>query len=288
MTEMASLGGPSPIGSVVIPAWNEAALIRRCLDTLFTGVDRTELDVIVVCNGCTDKTAEFARASGHPVRVLEVPEGSKPAALRLGDSAAVAFPRLYLDADVQLRGSAARPLLERLRSEAVAARPPIEYNSDRSSPLVRSYYRARACIPAVHGALWGAGVFGLSENGRRRFGAFPNVVGDDLWVDRHFSRDEIEVVDCAPVIVAAPRCTRDLLRVLRRTYHGKREALPAHRPEHGLPRTGPPILQDLGRLMVRSPRSALDALVYAAFAIIGRLAPASDARWERDESSRTG
>jgi glycosyltransferase involved in cell wall biosynthesis len=274
------------MGSIVIPAHNEAALIRRCLDTLFAGVDRSELDVIVVCNGCTDDTAEFARSSGHPVRVLEVERGSKPAALRLGDSAAVAFPRLYLDADVQLHGSAARPILERLRSDAVAARPPIAYDSDRSSPLVRRYYRARARIPAVHRALWGAGVYGLSEDGRSRFEAFPDVVADDLWVDRHFRRDEIEVVDCVPVVVAAPRRAGDLLRVLRRTYQGKREERPAERPEHGLPRTGPSVLFDLVRLVVSSPSAALDAVIYASFAIIGRIAPGSGARWERDDSSR--
>jgi glycosyltransferase involved in cell wall biosynthesis len=279
-------GDTSPLGSIVIPAHNEEALIGRCLDTLFTGIERSDLDVIVVCNGCTDDTAGLARSSGHPIRVFELSEGSKPMALRVGDSAAMTFPRLYLDADVLLAGSAARPILERLRSDAVAARPPIAYDSRRSSVLVRSYYRARARIPAVHGALWGAGVYGLSEQGRRRFEAFPDVVGDDLWVDRHFRRDEIEVVDCAPVVVAAPRRARDLLHVLHRTYRGKREALPADRPARGLPRTAPSVLQDLARLLVRSPASAFDAAIYAGFAIVGRLAPRRSAGWERDDSSR--
>ncbi len=62
----------SPLGSVVIPAHDEAAVIGRCLDALFTGFEPGELDVVVVCNGCTDDTASAARASGHPVRVVEL------------------------------------------------------------------------------------------------------------------------------------------------------------------------------------------------------------------------
>ena len=95
----------SPLGSVVIPAHDEAAAIRRCLDGLFAGFQPGELDVVVVCNGCSDETAALARSSGHPVRVIELSAASKPAALRTGDLAVSAFPRLYLDADVLLPGS---------------------------------------------------------------------------------------------------------------------------------------------------------------------------------------
>src|ERR1035438_1575828 len=83
------------IGSVVIPAHDEAGVIRRCLDSLFTGFKPGELNVVVVCNGCRDDTAMLARASGHPVRVIELVRASKAAALRAGDAVALAFPRLY-------------------------------------------------------------------------------------------------------------------------------------------------------------------------------------------------
>ena len=119
--------------------------------------------MIVVCNGCADDTAELARSSGHPVRVIELEAASKPAALRAGDEAALALPRIYLDADVVLPGASARAVLERLRAGAIAARPPIRYDSSGSSAPVRSYYRARSRVPALLESLWGAGVYGLSE-----------------------------------------------------------------------------------------------------------------------------
>jgi glycosyltransferase involved in cell wall biosynthesis len=280
---------------VVIPAYNEAAVIRRCLDALFTGFAPGELDVVVACNGCSDDTAAIVRSSGHPVRVLEIVQASKTAALRAADRAALIFPRLYLDADVVLPGPSARLVLERLRAGVLAARPPLRYDSGLSSAPVRSYYRARAQVPAVLSSLWGAGVYGLSAEGRARFEAFPDLVADDLWIDRQFEPREIEIVDCAPVVVAVPRRSQDLLRMLIRTYRGKDDQRSPAGVDQRTRETTEAALRDLRRLAEGGPRGATDAATYAAFAVTARLkrklGPASvgaalTAEWERDESSR--
>lgn len=285
-----------PLGSVVIPAYDEAAVIGRCLDALFTGFDAGELDVVVVCNGCIDATADVARASGHPVRVRELKSASKPAALRSGDAAAKVFPRLYLDADVVVPGAAARQVLERLRAGALAARPPTRYEISGASGPVRSYYRARSRLPAVSGSLWGAGVYGLSAAGRSRFGAFPEIVADDLWADLQFAADEVEVVAGAPVAVRVPRNSRDLLRVLGRAYRGKREMERAPDLLSRAPEPASSTFRDLWRGALASPGAALDTATYAAFAAAARLALAlrrpgggslGAGRWERDQSTRT-
>jgi hypothetical protein len=204
---------------------------------------------------------------------------------------------LYLDADVSLPGSAARLLLERLRAGALAARPPIVYEVSRASRPVRSYYRARSRVPAVLGSLWGAGVYGLSAAGRRRFETFPDVVGDDLWVDRLFSDDEVEIADCAPVVVSVPRRSRDLVRVLARAHRGKRERVSAPDLRDRAPETITSTIRDLGRVGLEGPAAALDAATYAAFAAGARVSialPQRDGgriageRWERDHSTRGG
>ena len=161
------------VGSVIVPAHNEAGVIRRCLDALFDSTGPDEFDVTVVCNGCTDETADIARTAGHPVRVIELATASKSAALRAGDSAALGFPRLYVDADVVLAGASARRVLKHLATEGLAARPPLRYDTTRSSALVQSYFRARSRMPAVLGSLWGAGVYGLSNAGHARLARFP-------------------------------------------------------------------------------------------------------------------
>lgn len=274
---------------MIIPAHDEAAVIGRCLDALLSGVAHDRLDVIVVCNGCTDETAAIARSYGQSVRVLELDEPSKPAALRAGDEAARHLPRLYLDADVILHGAAAQAVLERLRSGAIAARPPVRYDTVGASAPVRSYYRARSRVPALLGSLWGAGTYGLSAAARNRFDVFPDTVADDLWVDRQFAASEIEIVDCPPVVVTVPRRTRDLVRVLRRTYRGKAETAAIDPHDRALATTAS-TLRQLRHLAVARPTTALDAAVYVAFAGGARLvgaAPLPASRWERDDSSRT-
>lgn len=294
--ERASGSPDSLLGSVVIPAHNEANVIGRCLDALLRGFGPGELHVVVVCNGCSDDTATVARTAGRSVHVLELESASKAAALRAGDEDANAvFPRLYLDADVVLTSTAVRRMLDRLSAGVIAARPPIQYDTSRSSAPVRRFYRARARIPAVMGSLWGAGVCGLSAQGRARFGTFPDVIGDDLWLDRQFDPAEIQIVDCEPVVVAVPRKTKDLIHVLQRTYGGKKQMSGLGSGHDGrakgITRSA---LRDLRRLACAGPAQALDAATYSAFAASARLALALTAagsssgasRWQRDESSR--
>jgi glycosyltransferase involved in cell wall biosynthesis len=288
-----------PIGSVLIPAHNEGAVIGRCLHHLFQGIDGADLEVVVVCNGCHDDTAAVARATGLPIEVIELDEASKPAALRAGDRLLRTFPRLYLDADVLLRGPIARQVLEHLaRDGSVAARPPLRYDAAHSSAIVRRYYRARSRVPAVMGSIWGAGVYGLSAAGRARFGDHPDVVAEDLFVDQCFDADEIDIIGDEPVVVVAPGCYRDLLNVMRRAYRGAAENRVATeqpaRQDGETSRvarsksTTPSTVRDVLRLC-RSLPGALDAAAYAFVAVSARvyIALGRSTRWERDESSRS-
>ena len=54
-----------PIGSVAIPAHNEATVIRRLLDTLLHDTIAGEIEMAVVCNGCSDGTADIVRSSPY-------------------------------------------------------------------------------------------------------------------------------------------------------------------------------------------------------------------------------
>ena len=281
---------PSVLGSVVIPAHNEAAVIARCLDALLDGFEPGELEVAVACNGCTDGTADIARSLGYKIDVLEIETASKPAALRVADEALTVFPRIYLDADIVLTSTAARKVLDCLRAEvAPVARPPISYDTQRSSLPVRSYCRARSLVPAVMHSVWGAGVYGLSVAGRARFGAFPDLIADDLFVDQHFRPDEIKVVDATPVVVRAPVRTRDLIRILRRAYHGNAEnRLLAERASSQAETTSSTV-RDLVRLAMTRHARVVDVILYVAVAAYTRftLAVIKPRGWARDEGSRS-
>jgi glycosyltransferase involved in cell wall biosynthesis len=71
-----------PSVSVLLPAWNDAAMIGRCLESLLT-IDWPDLE-IVVCAGGADGTLDIARHyESERVTVLEQHPGEgKQAALR--------------------------------------------------------------------------------------------------------------------------------------------------------------------------------------------------------------
>ena len=51
--------------SIVIPAHNEANVIQRILSALTDGADDGELDIVVVCNGCTTARRNLHGTSDH-------------------------------------------------------------------------------------------------------------------------------------------------------------------------------------------------------------------------------
>jgi glycosyltransferase involved in cell wall biosynthesis len=275
------------LGSIVIPAYNEGKVVRRCLDELFTGLDPTDVEVAVVCNGCTDDTADEARAAGYPITVIDLPEPGKAGALRAGERSVTLLPRMFLDADVEISGATARRVLETVSTDRpLAARPPVHFDASQSAWLVRRYYAARAELPSVMCDLCAAGTYALSASARARFDEFPDMIGDDLFAARVVSPDEVIVVDTEPVVVHVPRTSSALLKILKRVYRGNHEFA---RERPALARdTTRNTEKDLLRLLFRA-RHTIDALVYAAFVVIARVLVRFDrqpVRWERDNSSR--
>ena len=58
---------------VIVVAYNSAALIPECLDSI-AAQEGVEVDVVVVDNASTDGSADVVRARGHGVRLIETPE----------------------------------------------------------------------------------------------------------------------------------------------------------------------------------------------------------------------
>lgn len=270
-----------PEGAVIIPAHNEAAVIARTLAPLAPLAAAGKLDVVVVCNGCTDDTAAKARAF-EGVVVLETVVPSKPAALNLGDAAATRWPRLYVDADVEISPAAVREVLNALAGGGVlAARPAVRLDLQDAHPLVHAYYRTRLRLPSMRNVLWAGGVYGLSREGRERFAQFPDLIADDLFVDGLFDPAEKAVLDVEPVVIRPPRTPGAQLAVLHRVYRGNAE----HSRRTGAGGTARRTLKEVAG-SVRGPLSAVNAAVYLGFAVAGRRGARSAPAWERDESSR--
>ncbi|WP_353988183.1 glycosyltransferase [Ruicaihuangia caeni] len=289
-------GSARPLGSVIIAAHNEAAVIGRTLTALEPAVSDGSITVIVVPNGCRDDTASIARTFPGVV-VSELEQASKAAALRAGDALAASGPRIYLDADVVLTARAARDVLRTLASGAIAGRPPHRFDSSHATFIVRRWYAVRERLPSISHALWGAGCYALSVEGRDRFDEFPDILSDDLFIDDLFTRDEITIVPTDPVVVRAPGRAADLVRILRRSYRSQHEVMEGTgRSAAAADGVGGRVsagqrgqLHDLAQLLRREPWRVADAGIYVAVVLYSRVRArlsTPTVHWERDESSR--
>ena len=207
--------------TVIIPAHNEARVIGRLLGQLVSAEQPGELDIIVVPNGCTDDTAKVAASFGPPVRVLSIPVASKHDALRAGDHAARDFPRVYVDADVELQAEDIRALDAALQDPKVLAVGP-----DRVLPMsgvrwpVRWYYEVWTSLPEVQTGLFGRGVIAVSQAGHQRFASLPPLLSDDLAVALLYRSGERAIVPDARAVIHPPRTLGDLLRRRARVATG--------------------------------------------------------------------
>jgi glycosyltransferase involved in cell wall biosynthesis len=112
------------VTTIVIPAHNEGTVIGRLLGQLVPDALSSELNVLVVANGCTDDTARVAASFGPSVRVLSIPVASKYEALAAADREAGEFPRIYVDADVELGTQDVKDLVTALDEPGVLAAAP--------------------------------------------------------------------------------------------------------------------------------------------------------------------
>jgi cellulose synthase/poly-beta-1,6-N-acetylglucosamine synthase-like glycosyltransferase len=178
-----------PAFSVIIPAHNEENVLARCLDALLADAAPGELEILIAANGCTDRTIEVARGYGSRVRVIEVTEASKHAALNAGDAAATTFPRAYLDADITIGASALRAVAAELdRTGALVGAPQAVMDFEGCPAVIRSFYRVWCKLPWFTDNLVGSGIYVLSAAGHARLGAFPDITNDDQYVHDLFAR----------------------------------------------------------------------------------------------------
>jgi glycosyltransferase involved in cell wall biosynthesis len=284
---------PAPIASIVIPAHNEAAVIDRCLVALTAEAGPNELEILVVCNGCSDQTAALARRYEPQVRVIETSTASKTNALNLGDEAASAFPRLYMDADVELSAASVRAVVAALADgRALAAAPRAELAFPPGAGwAVRAYHRVWMSLPHVREGMITAGVYAVSAEGRHRFGRFPEVIADDGYFRMLFTPAERVEVAAARSRVWTPANLADLIRTRTRSRLGLFE-LKTRFPDLFRREARS---KDYGRAvagLLARPVLYPAALVYAWVTVVSRaranrqMASAAPYAWERDESSR--
>jgi len=283
------------VTAIIIAAHDEENVIGRCLDTIQQTAMDDEFEVIVVANGCTDRTV--AVAESREVRVIELANSGKARALNVADAAASHFPRLYLDADMVLVADDIRTLSDSLHADTgfLVCAPKRKIELDNRPLAVRAFFRIQQRLPVYQDGLVGRGAVMVSEAGRARFAEFPDETADDLFLDSLFGPTERTIVDGVTCNIEGPYTTRDLLRRMIRVRRGN---IQLRQTELTTSRTNQPVphvrrsdrwswLRDV---VVPHPTLAPAGVVFAALTLIAEWQAwrSIDRQgWERDESTRT-
>lgn len=276
--------------SIVIPAYNEAAVIVRCLKSLREAYVGKTPQVIVVANNCSDDTAQRVRDFDSTVTVIETPIGSKAHAMNLADKVATGFPRFYMDADITLERNGLQRLCEALEKPGVMiVLPQASIRLEDRSWSVRSYYKVWSKLTANRSGMVGSGVYGLSEEARSRFGEFPRITADDNFVRLHFAADERETVRECRSYVTPPKTLSNIVDIKTRSHFGNEE----------LKRLYPELWKENGAgSKVTFAKLAINPLWWPAIAVYVYVKIAVKLRvrerfkrgeihkWERDDTSR--
>lgn len=277
------------MSSIIIPAHNESSIIKN---TIFTLLEQTEAsdEVIVVINGCSDNTIEVVREFEPKVSVIDTLTPSKTNALNLGDLKATLFPIIYMDADIRLTEGSLQKIIKLLLNDNLLAVSPIpKMDLSDSSWVVKAYYDIWLSLPYCRNGMMGAGIYALSEEGRKRFNKFPDIIADDGYVRALFKEDERGSAEGAYAIVKAPKNFHWLLKIKVRSRLGQME----------LAQKFPELIKNekkdysggFKRLFLNPlkwPKLAIYIYISVLTRILAKkkLADISSYQWEKDMSSR--
>ncbi|MBA3862318.1 MAG: glycosyl transferase family 2 [Erythrobacter sp.] len=285
--------------TVIIPAHNEETVIARCLLTILECASQPQqIQIIVAANGCNDRTVEIARMIAPHATVLDLPVGSKTAAINAANHMAKHVPRIYIDADVECSFRSLAALAKVLGETGVmTAAPAIRLDVSRCNWLMRAYYRAWSHQPYATAGQGGAGCYGLSAEALAILGEFPPIIADDLWVHTRFSDaqrrhlTEDSSGQAVYSIVRPPQTAIEQIRVEARRAIGTAEVTKCYPGPHAISGDGGGLATNLPDAL-KNGLNLADAMIYFAIKICARLLArwrlirGRGAVWSRDLGSR--
>ncbi|MGY3609028.1 MULTISPECIES: sugar nucleotide-binding protein [unclassified Bradyrhizobium] len=267
--------GAVPRFSVIIPVYHGADTVGRSLAALADqqfddddGLQASDVEVLLALNdGRPDSEAAAEahvaslRARNFHVRLLRTPPTRRAAIAAAEAVAAAGSLRLYLDQDARLSPHALSAIFAALTtSTGIQFAAPRARFDPSPSLVVRAFCRYWCALPYCDASPVTMGAYAVSAEGRRRWGALPQLASDDKFVRMLFAPNERLLLTSESYHVVAPQGWRELIRARRRYLRGNRELA---RASHLAPPDPVPRYRGVLRPLLR-PSAWFDFAVFVA------------------------
>jgi len=146
-----------PAFSVIIPAHNEEAYLQKTIDSIRSQTLQ-DYEIILVTNGCTDRTEEVARKNlDERTRHLSLAKANVSVARNAGALNAQGETLVFLDADTQLAEDALGTILEKFKEKhsiaTTLARPDSQKIAYQLAVSFKNWYHYLNLYQGCSGAL---------------------------------------------------------------------------------------------------------------------------------------
>jgi cellulose synthase/poly-beta-1,6-N-acetylglucosamine synthase-like glycosyltransferase/peptidoglycan/xylan/chitin deacetylase (PgdA/CDA1 family) len=232
----------APPVSVLVPAFNEAAGIERCVSSIACSRYAGNLEVIVVDDGSTDGTAALVEQLGlAAVKVVRQPQAGKPAALNRALAASSHDIIVTVDADTVFEPTSLARLVQPFHDPSVGAVSGNTKVGNRRGMLGRwqhieyvmgfnldrRMYEVMGFMPTVPGAIGAFRRRALTDIG----GVSGATLAEDTDITLDIGRTGWRVVyaDDARAWTEVPTTLRALIRQRSRWAYGTIQSLWKHR-----------------------------------------------------------
>ena len=231
-----------PPVSIVVPAFNEAVGVERCVRSLAVSRYPSPFEVIVVDDGSSDGTGDLVEALKLPaVRVLRQANAGKPIALNAGFIAARHDILVTVDGDTVFEPSSLRRLVQPFAEQDVGAVSGNTKVGNRSGllgrwqhieyvmgfNLDRRMYETLDCMPTVPGAIGAFRRAALVDVGGVSSATLAEDTDLTMAVGRHGWR--VIYAEDARAWTEVPSTLRGLWRQRSRWAYGTLQSLWKHR-----------------------------------------------------------
>lgn len=265
--------------SIIVPVHDEAAILSWTLPHLLKAT-APEAELVFVCNGCSDGSAALLRDMlGDHGRVEELEMASKTTALNHGDDVCTVFPRFYLDADVIVPPGCFEVLAKALQDADLVA-PRIRFETRHATRCARAMALIWLSLPHAKDAAFHH-LVGISRSGRERWHRFPEILGDDIFMEAITPSYKRRIVPEVSIETAIPGTFIGWVRVRARWRRGERQ----------LATMGLTVMRKSGQqsrllVLLLSPRSALAAMAFVLARLLAEpLSWLPQRRWFTERSS---